>query len=239
MSTTLVGALLAADAIPVIDAITLPLTGIAIGVGLGLTAEEVLRAHQASHEKLSDQPAAKPCVDCAEAIPCFETPEGQSPKEMGRQLKEQQDKINEQTPEDMQKRLDEADARKQSTGTYRPEGDAAARVKAREEFQDNRISELREKYREAGLTRREAAEKAAAQTAQDMAGMDATHELDSIVGGAAGDNLTLANRSINRSIGSQWKSRIKALKKAVKQAIQRGDKKMDVQLEPCEEEPTS
>lgn len=235
MSEAVIPALLAADSIPFVDAIAIPLT---VGV-LALTAAEALHAHHASGSELSDQPAVKPAVDCTEAIPCFETPKGQSTKEMARQLKDQQDTINEQSPEQMQKRLDDAKARKKATGSYRPEGDSDARARARENFQIKTQDSLERKFQLQGLSPKEAAKQAAIQTAQEMAGLDATHALDAIAGGAKRDPLTLANRSINRSIGAQWKSRIKALKKAVKDALERGDKHMDVKLEPCEEEPTS
>ncbi|MEE3504356.1 polymorphic toxin type 15 domain-containing protein [Acidiphilium acidophilum] len=235
MSPTILPALLAADSIPFIDAIALPLT---VGV-LAVTAAEVLRAHEASESQLSSRDTAKPSVDCAEAIPCFETPKGQSTKDMAQQLKDQQDTINDQSPEEMQKRLDEADSRRQTTGSYRPEGDANARENARSNYQTDRQAELESQFQEEGLTPEEAAKEAATQTAKEMAGMDATHALDAIAGGAQGDSLTMANRSINRSIGAQWKSRVKALKKAVKQALKRGDKHMDVKLEPCEDEPES
>ncbi|MGC9272064.1 polymorphic toxin type 15 domain-containing protein [Acidiphilium sp.] len=137
------------------------------------------------------------------------------------------------------KALDDAKARKKATGSYRPKGDSDARATARENFQTNTQDYFKRKYQLQGLSPEEAEKQAAIQTAQEMAGLDATHALDAIAGGAKGDPLTLANRSINRSIGAQWKSRIKALKKAVKDALERGDKHMDVKLEPCEEEPTS
>ncbi|MCW8308657.1 polymorphic toxin type 15 domain-containing protein [Acidiphilium sp. PA] len=233
MSGAALGALGAADAIPGIDAIAIPLT---VGL-LAVTAVAALHAHQTSQSGLSDQAPAVPCPSCADELPCFNTPDGADPAEMKRQLKEQQDKINEQSPEEMQKRLDEADGRKAETGSYRPEGDAKARDGARTDFQDERQSELQRAFRAQGYSGAEAARMAADQTTQEMSTQDATHELDSIVGGNEYDKLSLGGRTVNRSIGSQWKSRVKALKQAVKRAKERGQKKMNVKLEPCE--PTS
>jgi hypothetical protein len=152
-------------------------------------------------------------------------------------LKEQQDKINEQSPEDMQKRLDEADARKAETGSYRPEGDAKARNDARDSFRTKRQSTLEDEFLKNGDSIDDAMRKAEEQTAQEIPAKDATHELDSIVGGNENDDLSLGDRAVNRSVGSQWKSRVKDLKQAVRRAKKRGQEKMNVKLEPCE--PTS
>jgi len=233
MSGAALAALAAADAIPGIDAITIPLT---IGL-LAVTAVAALHAHQSSQSGLSDQAPAVPCPSCADELPCFNTPEGGDPAEMKRQLKEQQDKINEQSPEDMETRLDEADARKAKTGSYRPEGDAKDRQTARDSFRTKRQSTLEDEYLKNGDSIDDAMRKAEKQTAQEMSAKDATHELDSIVGGNEKDDLSLGDRAVNRSIGSQWKSRVKDLKQAVQRAKKRGQEKMNVKLEPCE--PTS
>lgn len=230
MSGAALGALGAADLIPGIDAIAIPLT---IGL-LAVTAVATWHAHHASETTLSDQAPATPCASCADEIPCFNTPEGADPAEMKRQLKEQQDKINEQSPEDMQKRLDEADARKNQTGSYRPEGDSSARAKARDDFRAGREDALRRKYRQLGYDSETAQSRAEAETADKMKSLDATHELDAIAGGAEEDSVTLADKSVNRSIGSQWKSRMRALKDAVTRAKAKGEKKMNVKLDPCE-----
>jgi hypothetical protein len=228
-------ALAVADAIPGIDIIALTLTA---GV-LAVSAAQVWEAHQKSTAQLSDHDASKPCVDCEADIPCFTTPEGQSTKEMKDQLKGQQDTINNQSPDEMQQRLDEADARKKTTKSYRPEGDATARADARSKFFNDRTAELKKQFAVQDIGPEEAAQKANDQAAHEMKNLDATHGLDAIAGGAKSDGLTMANKSVNRSIGAQWKSRIKALKDAVKRAKAKGDKKMDVKLEPCDDGPTS
>lgn len=234
MSGAALAALAAADAIPGIDALTIPLT---VGV-LAVTAVAALQAHHAS-ESLGDHAPATPCATCADEIPCFNTPEGADPAEMKRQLKEQEDKINAQSPEEMQKRLDEAAARKDATGSYRPEGDAAARDTAREDFRTQNEADLAKQFRQEGLGAKDAARKAAEQTAQELAGLDATHSLDAIAGGKTGDAVSLGSRSVNRSIGAQWKSRVNALKDAIQRAKAKGAKKMDVRLDPCDGGPSS
>jgi hypothetical protein len=235
MSGAALAALAAADAIPGIDAIAIPLT---IGV-LAVTAVAALHAHQSSQSGLSDQAPAVPCPSCADELPCFNTPKGADPAEMKRQLKEQEDKINDQSPEEMQKRLDEADARKAEKRSYRPKGDAGARQQVRNQFSNTRQQELRENYEAKGYDTETAIQAAADQTKRELAGMDATHGLDSIAGGKKGDKMGLGDKSINRSIGAQWKSRVKALKDAVKKTKERSAKKMNVKLEPCEESSTS
>ncbi len=65
--------------------------------------------------------------------------------------------------------------------------------------------------------------------------MDATHQLDSIVGGKAGDPMGMGDLSINRSIGAQWKPRHADLQKAVNKAREEHKEKLNVELDVCDE----
>ncbi len=218
--------------------------GMAAGAVIGLIVTVVAAkalSHAISHAndqadvQLKDADASEPCVECGDALPCFNTPAGQSEAETKKQLQEQQDLINSQTPQQMQDRLDAAGQRKVDAGSYRPEGDAAKRDQARKKYQLQRSTKLAEQYEGQGYNSEEAEQMANAQTEQEMKGLDATHALDSIAGGGEDDPITMGNSSVNRSIGSQWKTRVQALKDAVKKALQRGDEKMNIRLEPCED----
>ncbi|WP_051622446.1 polymorphic toxin type 15 domain-containing protein [Acidocella facilis] len=211
------------------------IVGTALGYGAAKLGQAIHNANEKADEQLKDSDASEPCLECGDALPCFNTPAGQSEAETKKQLQEQQDLINSQTPQQMQDRLDAASQRKADTGSYRPEGDAAKRAETREDFQQKRSTELRRQYKEQGYGAREAKQMAEAQTAEEMKQLDATHALDSIAGGGEDDPMGMGNSSVNRSLGSQWKSRVQTLKDAVKKALQRGDEKMNIRLEPCED----
>jgi hypothetical protein len=211
------------------------IAGAALAYGAAKLGQAIHNANEKADTQLKDSDAAEPCVECADAVPCFNTPAGQSEAEMKKQLQDQQDLINSQTPQEMQDRLDAADQRKKDTGSYRPEGDAADREQTRNDFQQKRSDELAKEYEGQGYDPEEAEQKAQTQTAQEMKQLDATHALDSIAGGGKDDPMSMGNKSINRSIGSQWKSRVQALKDAVKKALQRGDENMNIKLKPCED----
>ncbi|WP_026439404.1 polymorphic toxin type 15 domain-containing protein [Acidocella facilis] len=174
-------------------------------------------------------------MECGDALPCFNTPAGQSEAETKKQLQEQQDLINSQTPQQMQDRLDAAGQRKADTGSARPEGDATKRDNTRKNYKMERSTDLADQYESQGYDPEQAEQMANAQTAQEMKNLDATHALDSIAGGGEDDPMGMGNSSVNRSIGAQWKTRVQALKDAVKKALQRGDEKMNIRLEPCED----
>lgn len=244
MSATLGAAFVAAQFVPGLDvAVDAVALGIAGAAAVGVIGAEIYQhaGHQAvqantkADEQLKDADASEPCVECGDALPCFNTPAGQSEAEAKKQLQDQQDLINSQTPQQMQDRLDAADKRKADTGSYRPEGDAAKREKTRGKFQKDRAKELAEQFEEQGRNPEEAEQMASTQTIQEMKSLDATHALDSIAGGGERDAMGMGSKSINRSIGSQWKTRVQALKDAVKKALQRGDEKMNIRLEPCED----
>ncbi len=211
----------------------------AAGLGLyvlykAVTSQSVGHADTQADTQLKQGDQATPCIDCGE-MPCFEPPEGGDRDEMARQLKDQQDLINSQTPDQMQQRLDAAQARKDATGSYRPPGDAADRASTRSSYQSDQTSARAQELEAGGMGPEQAQSQASSEVSSQMKGLDATHELDSIAGGSESDVMGMGDKSTNRSIGSQWKSRRGDLEQAVKSAKEKGQEKMDVKLEVCDE----
>ena len=150
-------------------------------------------ANEGAEEETRDQEAAVPCENCAE-IPCFNYPDGADDakrEEFDRQLKDQQDAINEMSPDDV---LDNMDSFAENG---RPPGDAAARRQAGNDWIRDRAEELRD---EEGLGR-EAAE---AQAQRERSGLAALHTPDLIAGGS-GLIKGMGNKGVNSSLGSQWR----------------------------------
>jgi hypothetical protein len=206
--------------------------GRAVGSRLGRMAGRAAGEALAQMMEKADEDAkpipdtkAEPCKDCGE-IDCFSPPEGADPDEFKRQLQEQQDAINNMKPDDILNNI-----QKYASGG-RPAGDAAARRLARKEGQQARQGELERQFLRQGLSDADAASKAAAQVASEMAQLNATHTLDLIAGGD-GSISGLGDASVNKSIGSQWKNgRAAQLKKHAEEAKKKG-KKMNVKLEEC------
>ena len=196
----------ASEAIPGWDVIaTVGIAGILVYMAVqGLTSHSVNQADQQTDQGLKEGDQAEPCIECGE-MPCFEPPEGGDRDEMARQLQEQQDLINSQSPDEMQQRLDAAQARKDTTGSYRPDGDSAARSQTRGTYQQTQTDEQAAELEAQGMSPAEAQAQASSNVAGQMKSLDATHQLDSIVGGNEADALGMGDRSINRSLGSQWK----------------------------------
>ncbi|RWX14054.1 hypothetical protein EHI42_19045 [Rhizobium hidalgonense] len=211
--------------------------GMAGRAAAGAIANYMEGANEAAETETKEQEAAKPCVDCGE-IDCFKPPKGSTDDqitEFKRQLKEQQDTINEIPPDTLLKNMD----------TYEKIGrgaeEAVDRATARNNWLDNKTADLVEE----GLD--ETAARAAAQ--KELRTMDVIHTPDLSTGGTgkiSEHNGGLGPRSTNRSIGSQWsktgdtseKTRLEQLKQHAEKAKERGEG-MNADLKICNEEGSS
>ena len=152
-------------------------------------------------------------------IDCFEVPEGVDPEEFKRQLKEQEDALNNTDIETLQRRR--ADF---INGNARR--DTGAQRQARRDW----ISERARVLRRGGATDAVAT---ATATREAMI-MDATHVLDMIAGGDPSAISGLGNSSINRSIGPQWRGRrVNQLDAKLEEQRKQGRTKPDIKLEVC------
>lgn len=188
--------------------------------------------------KTKESEQAKPCVDCGE-IDCFKPPKGSTPdeiKEFKRQLKEQQDAINDIPPDQLIKNMDNYE--KIGRGAQ----DALDRANAREAWIRNRAAEI---LKQDGKMTRDAARTAAA---NDIKTMDVIHTPDLSAGGTgriSPEHGGMGPRSANRSIGSQWsktakgsdKTRLQQLKDHANKAKEKGQK-TNADLKICEDEKT-
>jgi hypothetical protein len=166
----------------------------------------------------------KACAACKKSVKCFNKPKGMSDKEFDRQLKEQQDAINNTTADQLAARRD---AIKKAGGTG-PLRDLGAQNAARTRYKRNEISRLRR----GGMSPGAAAKKVDA----DMGSLAATHRLDIIAGGDPSDISGLGDKRVNSSLGSQWKgARSQELEDIAKQMKKEGlgKDKMDVELKRC------
>jgi Novel toxin 15 len=157
-------------------------------------------------------------------VECFNKPKGMSDKEFARQLKEQQDAINNM---DANKMLERRQAIKDAGGTT-PLRDLGAQSAARANYQTSRTAELIA----GGMSRRDAA----VQVAGELSGLAATHRLDIIAGGNPSDISGMGDRSVNSSLGSQWKGRrSQSLEDHAREmkAKGKGKDKMNVKLKKC------
>ncbi|WHO75276.1 polymorphic toxin type 15 domain-containing protein [Rhizobium sp. BT03] len=211
--------------------------GMAGRAAAGAIASYMEGANEAAETETKEQEAAKPCVDCGE-IDCFKPPKGSKPdqiEEFKRQLKEQQDAINEISPDTLLKNMD----------TYEDIGrgakDAVDRATARSKWLADKTVDLVEE----GLD--ETAARAAAQ--KELGTMDVIHTPDLSTGGTgkiSEHNGGLGPRSANRSIGSQWsktgetseKTRLEQLRKHAEKAKEKGEG-MNADLKICDEDGSS
>ncbi len=138
-------------------------------------------------------PAAAPTK-----IDAFKMPKNGSKAEMERQLKEQQDKINSMSPDDLLANL------KKFKEEGRPD-DSAERQLARKKAGAAKQEEIYEQLLEDGLSPRAAKQQAAEEAEEWLSTKDATHDLDWVAGGD-GTISGVGGSTENRSIGSQWKS---------------------------------
>jgi hypothetical protein len=195
-----------------------------IGLALGaILVDQIQKANDHAEEETQDSEQAQPCIECGE-IDCFTPPEGADPGEFQRQLKEQEDAINNSDPKDLIERIDNYAANK------RPADDAKMRRKAREEYEESLREEIEKEYAENNKTPTE--EDIDRDVKTKMSKLAATHVLDLVAGGD-GTISGLGDRSINSSIGSQWKGkRVQQLREHADNAQKKG-KKTNVKLEEC------
>lgn len=182
---------------------------------------QAARAAQAASQ-LADQDPKEPCPDCDE-VDCFNKPDGVSEDEFARQLKEQQDTINNTTANQLVQRRDAIRAAGGTDGVR----DLAAQTAAREAYSTKRMTELLETMSRS---------KAEAALAREMSSLAATHRLDIIAGGDPSDISGLGNRNVNSSLGAQWRgNRSQQLEDAARrmQSQGRGSEKMKVRLKRC------
>lgn len=141
-----------------------------------------------------------------------------------RQLKEQQDAINNMTANQI---VSARDAIRAAGGTG-PLRDVAAQGAARTAYEARRMTEL---------TRTMSRSSAQQVVASELQGLAATHRLDIIAGGNPSDISGMGDRSINSSMGSQWRhGRAQQLENRARdmQAQGQGEQKMNVELKKCE-----
>lgn len=223
------------------------------GSWAGRAAGEWAASHMSHANEEADKGAQaqtdskKACATCNEvAIPCFNPPGGpnnpETNAEMDDQLQEQQDAINEMSP---QEALDNMAKNRPGGGNLvRPDTDKSDRGSTQRSARNDRADDIQEgtgDYSRAGRTA------ARAQAKDELAGKVAPHLPDLAAGGSGRLGKALVDGSVNSSIGSQWntnpsnpgqESRGEIVKKAAEEAKARGDKKMNVKLERCKP-PTS
>ncbi|NQD54407.1 hypothetical protein HP546_03415 [Pseudomonas sp. CM25] len=160
-------------------------------------------------------------------------------KEYARQLKRQEDAINNMSAKDF------SGARKMFDETKRKTGDSGRNPladKAQRDYRRDRRKEIEksvyESKRNTGVAPKVAKAEAKAESGAIMEKLAALHEPDMIAGGwAKPDPTGLGDKRINSAIGGSWghKERIKTIESAADRAIERGDGKamMSVELSIC------
>lgn len=147
-------------------------------------------------------------------VPCFKKNAKGSPAEYDRQLKGQQDGLNNMT------------AKEYLAGRKAYTGERASTEAARKKYEASLI----EQYRNSGHSKVDSGKMAA----DKMKTLNALHNPDMIAGGK--DITTdFGDAGVNKSIGSQWKSRVSDLDQAAEEAIKngQGDHKMNVKMHRC------
>jgi len=174
-------------------------------------------------------------------VACFKKNKKGTDAEYDRQLKGQQDGINDMTVKEY---LDNREAYKK----IGRKGTGAAQQKARDELKDKLIDKYENELVESGeYFGEEALQKAQELANNEMRTLNALHNPDMIAGGY--DNVVdLGDASVNKSIGSQWKnngkddagnkfaaSRVEVMDKQAQKALEElgPDAKMNVDLHRC------
>jgi hypothetical protein len=169
-------------------------------------------------------------------VPCFKKGKGNkaSDEEYDRQLKDQEEALNNMSAEDYQK------ARKafENGGGRHPDA-ATATERFRENFQEEQARKLEDLLKVEGIAPDIAKQQAEKQAADMMKGLDALHTPDQVAGGALNPTPTgMGSSSANRSIGGQWKQggRIQGLDKVVSDAVKEHGKnaRLNVKLKRCQ-----
>lgn len=177
-------------------------------------------------------------------VACFKKNTKGTEAEYDRQLKGQQDGINDMT---VKKYLDNREA---YTEIGR-KGTGSAQKKSRERFKSNLIKKYKKELRKTEKLRGEKLTiKAELLAKKDMKTLNALHNPDMVAGGNDdnGDLLDLGDASVNQSIGSQWKnkgvndfgdkeslSRVEAMDAQAKSTLEKlgPDAMMNVNLHRC------
>lgn len=210
--------------------------GIVIGglVGLGATvlaAKMVENANGKADAHLSNKAVTTPCSDCGDGPDCFEPPDRSDPTsqaEFQRQLKAQQDGINQMSPQEVIDGIDKYAA--EGRGGY--PGEAAMRKAFRQEIWNNEFDRALEETGDKTLAKQLANE--------SLQGKAALHNPDLIAGGGPWPT-DIGSASANSSLGSQWAkkgpgsklTRAQQLREEAEKAKAQGKQKMDVTLEEC------
>lgn len=185
--------------------------------------EDASKAKNAAEQTPEDATRSSRLIPLKE-VECFNKPSGVSEKEFLRQLKEQEDALNETTAETL---LARRKAIRDAGGTT-PLRDLKAQADARLKYSNDRFDELRT----AGKTRTEA--KAIIES--ELSNLAATHRLDIIAGGDPSDISGMGDKSVNSSFGSQWRGRrSQSLEDYASDLKKRGagKEKMNVKLRMC------
>lgn len=199
------------------------------GGGGGITRVEPLPPRRPNPDRVPDRP--RPTGMPKKAVPCFKTnglPQGSVP-EFDRQLAGQEAGINNMTVEEYIKGREAFDAKEVVR-------DPQVALKAREEYRRTLEKNARREYRNSGLSRVEAGERAAKEADEKMKALAALHNPDMVAGGK--DVISdFGNPNINKRIGAQWRrgGRLRELDEAAKAipASMRGNTKMNAKLERC------
>jgi len=160
-------------------------------------------------------------------------------KEYARQLKRQEDAINNMSAKEF------SGARRMFDETKRRTGDSGRNPladRAQRDYRRDRLKEIEksiyESKRNKGVEPKVAKAEAKAESGAIMEKLAALHEPDMIAGGwAKPDPTGLGDKRINSAIGGSWghKGRIETIERAAERAIERGDGKdmMNVELTIC------
>lgn len=160
-------------------------------------------------------------------------------KDYARQLKRQEDAINNMSAKEF------SGARRMFDETKRKTGDSGRNPlaeKAQRDYRRDRRKEIEkslyESKRNKGVAPKVAKAEAKAESGAIMEKLTALHEPDMIAGGwAKPDPTGLGDKRVNSAIGGSWrhKERIETLERAAERAIKRGDGKdmMNVELTIC------
>ncbi|WP_229377348.1 polymorphic toxin type 15 domain-containing protein [Shewanella woodyi] len=150
--------------------------------------------------KDKDVQKVKPVVAPRHNVACFKKNKKGDAEEYDRQLKGQQNGLNDMT---VQQYLDN----RKAYNAIGRKGTGAAQKEAREKFRDKLISEYKNDLIDSGeYFGQEAVEKATNLAMKEMKTLNALHNPDMIAGGKD-EVFDLGNSSVNQSIGSQWKSK--------------------------------
>ncbi|UNC16118.1 hypothetical protein FE249_17840 (plasmid) [Acidiphilium multivorum] len=188
----------------------------------------------------------EPLPPSGEGPDCFNSPSPEKAREMEAQLKAQEEKINEMTPDQLLRNMDQYIERKAAGLSDRAVGDSTIRNRVRQaEIRHIATRYAREIQKaQPDLDDAEIYRQAKKLAKEEIIGLDVLHTPDLGVGGN-GEVSGLGDRSVNRSIGSQWDKPINGMPKGSPtrsqqirnlaiQAKIRGQKFMNIVLNVCQ-----